>query len=204
MKKDLKTEITKEKILTAACEEFARFGYDGATVNQICHKHGISKGLVYHNFESKENLYLRCVEKASDEFVSYMSQRDFGTDFKLYMKERCSFFDAHPYYSRLIFSVVLTDNTDFSDKIKKAKEKFDEYNKSVYLNVIEKIKLRSGISKQDVTEYYSLLQNILNGYLIGIKSQENSFDSVFVNHEKGLEKILDFMLYGIAEKEEKQ
>ena len=55
-----------------------------------------------------------------------------------------------------------------------------------------------------MTEYYSLLQNILNGYLIGIKSQENSFDSVFVSHEKGLEKILDFMLYGIAEKEENQ
>ncbi|MGN0443974.1 MAG: TetR/AcrR family transcriptional regulator [Acutalibacteraceae bacterium] len=204
MKKDLKTEITKEKILTAACEEFARFGFDGATVNQICQKHGISKGLVYHNFESKENLYLRCVEKAADEFVSYMRQKTLGADFKLYMKERYSFFDAHPYYSRLIFSVVLTDNSDFSDKIKKAKEKFDEFNKSVYLNVIEKIKLRDGVSKQDVTEYYSLLQNILNGYLIGIKSQENSFDSVFVNHEKGLEKILDFMLYGIAEKEEKQ
>ena len=60
--------------------------FDGATVNQICQKHGISKGLIYHNFESKEKLYLRCVEKASDEFISYMSQREFGTDFKLYRK----------------------------------------------------------------------------------------------------------------------
>ena len=59
MKKDLKTEITKEKILKAATEEFSLYGFDGATVNQICQKHGISKGLIYHNFENKEELYLR-------------------------------------------------------------------------------------------------------------------------------------------------
>ena len=41
MKKNLKTEKTKRKILDAAVEEFGIYGYDGATVNQICQKHGI-------------------------------------------------------------------------------------------------------------------------------------------------------------------
>ncbi|MGN1442813.1 MAG: TetR/AcrR family transcriptional regulator [Acutalibacteraceae bacterium] len=200
MKKDLKTEMTKERILKAAREEFALYGYDGATVNQICQKHNISKGLIYHNFESKEELYLRCVEQAVNEFVSYMSRQEFGTDFQLYMKERYAFFETHPYDSRLIFAVVLTDNAGFSEKLKQVKAGFDEFNKSVYLRVIENIKLRKGVSKQDVLEYYSLLQNILNGYLVGEKTAQSSFDSVFSNHEKSLEKILDFILYGIAEK----
>ena len=92
----------------------------------------------------------------------------------------------------------------FSSKIKQVKSVFDDFNKKVYLNVIDHINLRKGISKQDVLEYYSLFQNVLNGYLIGGESSENSFDSVFLNHEKSLEKILDFILYGIAEQEEKQ
>ena len=204
MKKDLKTEITKEKIRKAATAEFALYGFDGATVNQMCKKYDISKGLVYHNFESKEELYLRCLEEAVNEFVSFMSGREFGTDFKLYMKERYAFFQAHPNYSRLIFSVVLTDNTAFSEKIKAVKKRFDEFNKNVYLNVIDHIRLRKGISKEDVLECYSLLQNVLNGYLIGGNASENSFDSAFSNHEKSLEKILDFILYGIAEQEDKQ
>lgn len=204
MKKDLKTEITKERILKAATEEFALYGFDGATVNRICQKHSISKGLIYHNFESKEDLYLRCVEQAISEFISYMSRLAFGTDFKLYMKERYTFFEAHPNYSRLIFAVVLTDNADFCEKLRNAKSRFDEFNKSIYLSAIDSIKLRKSISEKDALGYYSLLQDMLNHYLIDEKNTENSFDSVFSSHEKSLEKILDFILYGIAEKEEKE
>ncbi|MGN0469022.1 MAG: TetR/AcrR family transcriptional regulator [Acutalibacteraceae bacterium] len=199
MKKDLKTEITKEKILKAATEEFALYGFDGATVNQICKKHGISKGLVYHNFKSKEDLYLRCIQNAADEFVSYMSRYEFGTDFKFYMSERYKFFEAHPDYSRLIFAVVLTDNNEFSEKIKNVKRRFDEFNESVYLCAINNIKLRKGVSKKDALEYYSLLQDMLNGYLSGERSSKINFDFIFHNHEKNLERILDFVLYGIAE-----
>ena len=203
MKKDLKTEITKEKILKAATEEFSLYGFDGATVNQICQKHGISKGLIYHNFENKEELYLRCVEEAVNEFVSYMSRREFGTDFQLYMKERYDFFNANPNYSRLIFAVVLTDDGEFSEKIKQIKRRFDEFNRNVYLEAITNIRLRKGISEKDALEYYSLLQDMLNGYLPKGRAEEDHFESVFLSHEKSLEKILDFVLYGIAEQEEK-
>ena len=204
MKKDLKTEITKEKILKASAEEFALYGFDGATVNGICQKHGISKGLIYHNFESKEELYLRCVEEAVNEFVSFMSRKEYGTDFKLYMKERYAFFEAHPNDSRLIFSVVLTDNSEFSEKIKNIKSKFDEFNRSVYLTAIQNIRLRKGVSENDALGYYSLLQDMLNGYIGGERETKSNFSSDFLNHEKNLERILDFVLYGIAEQEEKQ
>ncbi|MCI6771770.1 MAG: TetR/AcrR family transcriptional regulator, partial [Oscillospiraceae bacterium] len=183
MKKDLKTEITKEKILKAATEEFSLYGFDGATVNQICQKHGISKGLIYHNFENKEELYLRCVEEAVNEFVSYMSRREFGTDFKLYMKERYAFFEAHPNYSRLIFAVVLTDDTGFAERIKKIKSNFDEFNRNIYLTAIQNIRLRKGISEKDALEYYSLLQDMLNGYLPKGRAEEDHFESVFLSHE---------------------
>ena len=204
MKKDLKTEITKEKILKASAEEFALYGFDGATVNGICQKHGISKGLIYHNFESKEELYLRCVEEAVNEFVSFMSRKEYGTDFKLYMKERYAFFEAHPNDSRLIFAVVLTDNSEFSEKIKNIKSKFDEFNRSVYLTAIQNIRLRKGVSENDALGYYSLLQDMLNGYISGERETKSNFSSDFLNHEKNLERILDFVLYGIAEQEEKQ
>ena len=203
MKKDLKTEITKEKIMKAATEEFALYGFDGATVNQICQKHGISKGLIYHNFENKEELYLRCVQNAAEEFIAFMSRREFGTDFQLYMKERYAFFEAHPDYRRLIFAVVLTDDGEFSEKIKQIKRRFDEFNRNVYLEAITNIRLRKGISEKDALEYYSLLQDMLNGYLAEEKTAEGNFESVFLSHEKSLEKILDFVLYGIAEQEEK-
>lgn len=201
MKKALKTEITKEKILKASEEEFALYGFDGATINQICQKHGISKGLIYHNFRSKEELFLCCVETAVNSFISNMKNCECVTDFKLYLKERYAFFEAHPNYSRLIFAVVLTDNEDFSDKLSNIKTRFDDFNKNIYMSLIENIRLRDGVSADDALDYYSLLQDMLNSSLLLEKSPDN-FDNTFSNHEKRLEKILDIILYGIAEQED--
>ena len=60
MKKEEKTEITKCKILAAAIQEFGANGYAAGSVNNIC-KTGINKGLIYHNYKDKDELYLVCV-----------------------------------------------------------------------------------------------------------------------------------------------
>lgn len=201
MKKSLKTEITKEKILKAAGEEFALHGFDGATVNQICQRHSISKGLVYYNFENKAQLYFHCVEEAVNEFVSYMEKQEVGSDFKLYMKERYKFFEKNPQYSQLIFGMILTEHHELSEKCRNLKNKFDEFNKRLYARAIDKLRLRSGVSKDDALQYYSLLQNMLNSYLSIGNATRKKLDFAIDNHEKNLEKILDFILYGIAEEE---
>ena len=63
MKKEEKTELTKERILTAAMEEFGEKGYAAAALNNICAA-GIPKGLLYHNYENKDALYLACVKRS--------------------------------------------------------------------------------------------------------------------------------------------
>ena len=57
MKKEEKTGLTKERILLAAMEEFGEKGYAAASLNNICAA-GIPKGLLYHNYENKDALYL--------------------------------------------------------------------------------------------------------------------------------------------------
>ena len=54
---------TQEKILAAAQAEFARRGYDGARVDAIVARAKISKNLLYHHFRSKEDLYIRVLER---------------------------------------------------------------------------------------------------------------------------------------------
>lgn len=52
------------KITQAALEVFAEFGYHGATMNHIMQVSGLSKGLVYHYFTSKEKVFFHLVDKA--------------------------------------------------------------------------------------------------------------------------------------------
>lgn len=201
MKKSEKTEITKEKILTCAIAEFGTFGFSGATINQICQKNNISKGLIYHNFLDKDELYLRCVQRATQAFIEHMSKFDFGLDFKKYMYERNNFFEENPYYRRLIFSFILTENTELTEKLSEEKQRFDDFNKKIYMTALDGLKLNDGISKDDAFQYYSLLQNMLNNYFSIDGKSEQYFNLSIKNHEQFLEKILDFMLYGIAEKQ---
>lgn len=47
---------TRNRLLTAAAEVFAEAGLDAASLDEIAKRAGYSKGAVYSNFESKEDL----------------------------------------------------------------------------------------------------------------------------------------------------
>jgi len=59
-------EQTKQAIKMAALELFAHNGFHNTKVGQIAKEAGISKGLMYNYFESKEALLKDIVEEASD------------------------------------------------------------------------------------------------------------------------------------------
>lgn len=49
-------EQTRQKILMSALQAFGEKGYASTTVSQIAREAGISKGLIYHYFNSKEEV----------------------------------------------------------------------------------------------------------------------------------------------------
>ncbi|MCL4559454.1 MAG: TetR/AcrR family transcriptional regulator [Chloroflexi bacterium] len=53
---------TQEHILLAAQTLFARSGYDGTGVAEICQAAGVSKGAFYHHFPSKHAVFMRLLE----------------------------------------------------------------------------------------------------------------------------------------------
>ncbi|MDF2947835.1 MAG: TetR family transcriptional regulator [Bacillales bacterium] len=54
---NLRTE-KQERIINAAVYEFANKGFDNASTNEIVKAAGISKGLLFHYFNNKKDLYL--------------------------------------------------------------------------------------------------------------------------------------------------
>src|SRR5690554_5098759 len=62
----------KDKIIEASLAEFAEYGYDKASTDRISTKAGVSKGLIFHYFGSKDNLYMiiinKCIDDIFDEF----------------------------------------------------------------------------------------------------------------------------------------
>ncbi|MFF2890341.1 TetR/AcrR family transcriptional regulator [Paenibacillus sp. NPDC057967] len=50
-------EEKRDRVINAALKEFAMKGYTAASTNEIAKEAGISKGLVFHYFKSKKDLY---------------------------------------------------------------------------------------------------------------------------------------------------
>lgn len=53
---------TRDRILRAAAKVFARHGFDGASLGQVADEAGFTKGAVYSNFESKDDLFVSLLE----------------------------------------------------------------------------------------------------------------------------------------------
>jgi AcrR family transcriptional regulator len=54
---------TRERLLDAALEVFSRQGYYAASVDEVAAQAGFSKGAVYSNFSSKEDLFLALMDR---------------------------------------------------------------------------------------------------------------------------------------------
>lgn len=57
-------EVRREQILNAGLDLFIRNGYHGTTTKEIADIFGISQGLLFHYFGSKEEVYLELLERA--------------------------------------------------------------------------------------------------------------------------------------------
>ena len=63
---------TRADLLAAAAEVFARHGYHGTSVDMVAEAAGYTKGAVYSNFESKEELFLALLEARLEDSLDSM------------------------------------------------------------------------------------------------------------------------------------
>jgi TetR/AcrR family transcriptional regulator len=72
-------EEKRQRIIRASIEEFGK-GYALASTNEIVRKAGVSKGLLFHYFGSKKNLFLEVFKESTarlqEKLLSSLSQED--------------------------------------------------------------------------------------------------------------------------------
>lgn len=203
MKQSEKSKLTYDKILNAAIAEFGTKTYDNASLNNICNDNSISKGLIYHNFKNKDELYLCCVELCFKDLTAFLSNAEynaenFNENIKKLMDLRYQFFCNNPYYSNIFFNTVLQPPKHLIDHIKEFRAEFDNFNSQQYKKIIKNVVLRDEICAEEALEYFFIFQEMFNGYFQSKAYENSDFNSLIKDHELKLSKILNIMLYGIA------
>ena len=106
-RKRLTRDERRELIERAATELFAERGFDGAGMDLIASRSGVTVPVLYDHFASKDDLYRRLLERQRDDLVSFWAQRlplPPGRDaLEALIDAYFSYVEAHPFAYRMYF-----------------------------------------------------------------------------------------------------
>jgi AcrR family transcriptional regulator len=101
----------RQAIMDTALEEFAEHGYESASISMIAKKAGVSKGLMYNYFESKEELLSSIMADGMDEMLgSFDLNRDSvltAEEFSYFIEETFNLMNAKRNFYKLYFALMM-------------------------------------------------------------------------------------------------
>lgn len=197
MKRIEKTELTVSKILEASLKEFGAKGYAGGKLNNIC-KSGINKGLIYHNFKNKDELYLTCLKISCNRLVNMIEENGCNIDILKYMNIRMKFFECFPNEAHIFFEAILRPSKNLTGRIQEILQPIEKINEKIYRSAVSAVTLRDGIDEEDAINYFRQMQKMFNGYFSSSEYKQMSPDMRIKEHEENLPKLINFMIFGIA------
>lgn len=203
MKKELKTKLTQERIIEAALFEFSQKGYKAFGINELCKNHKISKGVLYHNFAGKTELYLACVRESFHKAVS-MIRGESGEVPSLadYVERRHRFSKDFPHHSHIFFEAWLMTPAEIAEEVAKEKAVFEDLNRQVSEKLLAESTLKDHISQEQAMDYLTFIQQLFRSYYLTASGSAES-PSLASQYERDLNKVLHLMIYGILDDKEK-
>jgi len=101
----------EEKILDGALEIFSRFGYRGATVDQIAAASGMSKPNLLYYFRRKHDIYVAVLRRTLEMWLQPLEEIDADGDpageLSRYIAKKLEFSRTNPQESRLFASEII-------------------------------------------------------------------------------------------------
>lgn len=199
MNREEKNEITKQRILTAAIQEFSQNDYSLASTNSICKNHNISKGLLFHHYKTKDEIFISCVDKCIQELVLYINnnylpnQKDLKINLEKYFLVRHEFFQIHPHYSQILNYANINPPKHLTSAIDNLKQPLKELNTNILKNLLNNQKLKEGTTQEEII---NLILNF-SDYLVA--KQYKSMDSASAHH---IVAFINMLFYGVIDSKE--
>ena len=146
----------QDRIINAAIKEFAEKGYDRASTNEIVKAAGISKGLLFHYFQNKKQLYLflfdYCYEVIADEFYKKinLTEKDFFKRIRESVLIKMELLNKYPEIFKFIEEAYFEDSLDIKPELEKKIKNLNDINIGKIYEGIDLSKFREDIDIQKI------------------------------------------------------
>ncbi|MCR2044301.1 TetR/AcrR family transcriptional regulator [Anaerosalibacter massiliensis] len=176
-------------IINAALEVFSKYEYKNAITDDIAHKAGISKGLLFHYFKNKKSLYKYIFNYSSQKIIDALIDDEFYEiddffDLIIYSsRKKIKLLEDNPYILDFFLRAIYYEDKDVEDIINPnishiLKVTFNEF----FIN-IDFSKFKDHIHPIDI---YNMIFWMAEGYLNQNRRDKNKIvlDQIMVELEK--------------------
>ena len=202
------SEEKRQKIITACLQEFADKGYNNASTNNIVKNAEISKGLLFHYFGSKKNLYLHLLDIAIDIFIQRFYQYDENPSGDIFERLiarsaiKLKLTHEEPLMSKLVMEAFIDTPADMLPEIAARYQKIYKENMPIITQNIDFSLFREDIEPKKAIEFMMLFFDAsYNKYVNQFKGKSLSVsDEAIDEMVKENYEFLEMMKFGMYKK----
>ena len=198
MKRSERREKSTAAILEAAFAEFGERGYAGATVDGGCERGGISKGMMYHYYSGKDDLFCACVERMFSALGERLGQYlDGGGDISAqellsgFFMCRERFFEETPNMRAVFEDAMLRTPPQLSDEISRLRTPVKESNRELLNSMLRQSNLRESVSEAEARRWFDAIDVVLPELFARFTNGLNG------GLEEQIRSVLNMLLFGI-------
>ncbi|GEA34048.1 TetR/AcrR family transcriptional regulator [Clostridium diolis] len=177
----------QNRILNAAINEFAEKGYENASTNDIVKEAGISKGLLFHYFKNKKQLFLflydYCIDVSLTEFYKKidLNERDFFVRLRQIHLIKAELLNKYPKMLKFIEVANIEKSSDIENDLNMInKDELENASKRVF-DGIDLSKFRDGI---DIEKAINVVIWSFQGFNAKVLEEAKSSSSEQINYDK--------------------
>lgn len=187
-----------QALFEAAIAEFARAGYDQASINTILQQAGMSKGQFYYHFENKRGLYLALIEILIERKQAFLAEvldpelfgQDIFTIFQTQIRQGLAFTAAEPRIEAFSQAFLREKSSDIYEA---ALERFNFQDNAALNQLIERAYERGEFQEHLPLPFVQQLVAYLFSHISELVDLSGS-----ENQAENLELLIDFIKNGLA------
>jgi len=199
-------DIKRSVIMQAALQEFAQQGYEKASTNQITQKAGVSKGLLFHYFGSKKQLYLDTLDMCIDHFLICMDEKLDSISKDIFQRIidvnliKLEMLTSEPVMQQIVTQAFLDPPEEVKSEIQTRQERIEKQYLPYLTNEIDTRSFRKDIESYRLVNYIVMVVNSLGDkYIQAYKAANCQYPEVLQDFIVELEEYLDLIKYGVCE-----
>lgn len=189
----------QDRIVNAAMKEFAQKGYDNASTNEMVKAAGISKGLLFHYFQNKKQLFLFLydyfIEVLTEEFYKKidLSEPDFFQRIQQTSLVKLDVLKVYPDVMKFLEVAYMEESAEVKAELDNRKREFTEINFNKIYKGIDLSKFKDDLDIQKALKiviwtFEKLGEEAMyKAKLSG--SREVDYDQVFKESEEYIELL---------------